>query len=117
MSDKFKLFHRILLAELKDLEDDITSWSKFLEKKHIEDKVTEYVYLQNSALFHQELKGVSLYLHTVTNETLSASATIEQIRDHYLALLDEEIKTYLFENAIRVFVQRKIEKVYQFLKD
>ena len=43
MSERLRLFTKILIAELEDLEDDIAAWGRFLEEKHRREKVTEYV--------------------------------------------------------------------------
>jgi len=121
MSDTFRLFTKILLAELEDLENDIEHWGAFLDEKHKAEKITEYVFLQNSALLGQELAGVRKILEEINHETapeeLCGNGDVASIRDYYLSFVKKEATQYQFKKAIESFLVRKIEKVCDYFKE
>jgi len=120
MSEKLKLFTKILIAELEDLESDIASWGKFLEAKHKAEKVTEYVFLQNSVLLGQELSGVRKMLQAIAHEEppaeLQGDCDVACVRDYFLRLVKKESEQYEFQRAIEVFVIKKIDKVFGYFE-
>ncbi len=116
MSEKIKLFTKSLKAELEDLEEDIESWSEFLEEKRQAEKVTEYVFMENSSLLRQELMSVKTIVDSLFKVSHPELPSIEAIRDYFLKTLREEVKKFQFPEAIMVFVSRKVEKVYTYLK-
>jgi len=116
MSEKIKLFTKILKAELEDLEDDIESWSQFLDEKRKAEKVTEYVFMENSGLLRQELMSVKTIVDSLSKVSQTELPNIEAIRDYFLKTLKDEVKKFQFPEAIMVFVTRKVDKVYTYLK-
>ncbi len=121
MSEKFRLFTKILIAELEDLEDDIANWGKYLDEKHHAEKVTEYVFLQNSALLGQELSGVKKLIEAISRESppeeLKYCSDPAYIRDYYAALVRKETEFYEFQKAIAYLVLKKIDKVRDYLSE
>jgi len=116
MPEKLKLFTKILTAELEDLEDDLHTWGLYLEEKHRNDKISEYVFLENNALLRSELVGIRTMLETISNNHPSNLPDLESIKEYYVALIKREAAQYQFQEAILAFATRKIEKVYAYLK-
>lgn len=121
MSEKLKLFTKILIAEMEDLESDIASWGKFLEAKHKAEKVTEYVFLQNSVLLGQELSGVRKMLQAIAHEAppaeLQGDCDVACIRDYFIRLVKMESEQYEFQRAIELFLLKKIDKVFAYFRE
>lgn len=121
MGEKLALFTKILIAELEDLEDDIASWGKYLEEKHRSEKVTEYVFLQNSALLGQELAGIKKVIGAIAAETppeeLKGCTDVSCVRDYFICLVRKESERCEFQRAIERFAVKKIDKVFEYLRE
>jgi hypothetical protein len=121
MSDAYRLFRKVLIAELEDLETDIAGWRAFLEEKHKADKITEYVFLQNSALLNDEMNGIRQVIADLPEASAPApgqpAADPASIRAYFLEVLEREAERYQFKEVIKTFIKRKIEKVYAYLKE
>ncbi|HNY16356.1 MAG TPA: hypothetical protein PK542_07005 [Treponemataceae bacterium] len=119
MSERLRLFTKILIAELEDLEDDIAAWGRFLEEKHRREKVTEYVFLQNSALLGQELAGIKKMVEAIADEPppegLRGCADAACIRDFFVDLVRKKARQYEFQRAIEQLAIKKIDKVCAYI--
>ncbi len=115
MREKLKLFTKVLLAELEDLEEDIATWGEYLEEKHRSEKITEYVFLQNNALLEQELGCVRTILKDLPPEPPATVKDLNTLRNWFTERIDEDICTHQFQPVIRNLMLRKIEKVYRYL--
>lgn len=116
MSEKTKLFVKILKAELEDLEEDLESWGRFLEEKHRADRMTEYVFLENAGLLKRELVSLKCLVETFEKVPSQDSPTLEGLRDFFRNLVKQEVKEYQFPGAVEELALRKIEKVYDYMK-
>lgn len=116
MSEKLRLYAKILKAELEDLEEDLESWGKFMEAKHREQKITEYVFLENTALLRQELRSVQKLVDKVGEDKAPGVTNLEGLRDHFRALFEKAVQENQFPQAVLGFVLRKVDKVYEYLK-
>lgn len=117
MPEKLKLFTKILIAELEDLEDDLQTWGQYLEEKHKSDKISEYVFLENNALLRRELFGLKTMVQAIGHKHPTNLPDIESIKEYYLALVKREAEKYEFQAAILAFATKKIEKVYDYMKE
>lgn len=116
MAEKSKLFMKILIAELEDLEDDFETWGQYLDEKHKADKISEYVFLQNNATLRQEIANTRMILDDIMKDRIPAGSDLETIREHFMTVVKEESERYQFKKAVTGLVQKKIDKVYGFLK-
>lgn len=116
MPEKIKLFVKILIAELEDLADDIGTWEKYLDERHKDDKISEYVFLQNSATLKQELDDTRIILRDIAEDSTDGYADLESVKNHYTAVVAEAASRYEFRKAIIDLVTKKIDKVYSYVK-
>lgn len=116
MPEKNKLFAKILIAELEDLADDIDTWGKYLDERHKEDKISEYVFLQNSGTLKRELDDARIILRDIVEDSTEGYSDLESVRNHYAAVVAEAASRYEFRAAIIDLVTKKIDKVYSYLK-
>lgn len=116
MPEKIRLFARILMAELEDLADDIDTWGKYLDERHKEDKISEYVFLQNSATLKRELDDTRTILKDIAEDSTEGCADLDGARSHYLAIVAEAAARCEFRKAVTDLVTKKIEKAYSYVK-
>lgn len=116
MREKLKLFTKVLLAELEDLEEDIASWGEYLEEKHRTEQITEYVFRQNNALLEREMNCVRTILEDLPAEPPDTVQDLDSLRNWFTERIDEDICTHQFQPVIRNLMLRKIEKVYRYLQ-
>lgn len=115
MSEKTKLFIKILKAELEDLEEDLESWGRYLDEKHKAERITEYVFRENTGLLKQEILSLKKLVATF-EQVPPQQATLEALRDFFRDLVRKEVKESQFPGAVEDFAFRKIDKVYEYLK-
>lgn len=116
MPEKIRLFSRILIAELEDLADDIDTWGKYLDERHKEDKISEYVFLQNSATLKRELDDTRTILKDIAADSTEGCADLDGARNHYLAIVAKAAARCEFRKAVTDLVTKKIEKAYSYVK-
>lgn len=116
MPEKIRLFTKILIAELEDLVNDFDTWSRYLDDRHKEDKISEYVFLQNTATLKRELDETRTILRDIAKKSPDVYTDLEAIRAHFLKVVAEESKRYEFGKAVIDLVTKKIEKVYAYVK-
>jgi len=116
MSDKLKLFTKILMAEIEDLEDDLEAGERQLDERHREEKITEYVYMQNRLVIRQELAGIHAIASDLSRFPPASMTGLDEIRNYYLGLLMAESTEYEFQRAVTEFVTARINRVYDYLK-
>jgi hypothetical protein len=115
MPEKIRLFVKILTAELEDLEDDLRTWGQYLDEKHRADKISEYVFLENSALLRRELAGIRTMVQAIADNHPANLPDLESIKEYYTAFIQREAAQYQFQEAIVALVKKKIEKVFRYL--
>jgi hypothetical protein len=108
-------FISIFRIELKDLEDDINDLLEILEKRKINQEITNYVYMGNKGILLSEISCVHELLdHLSTIDACryeSVEAMFEDIKDK----LDTRIADCSFPNAVHNLVQRRLEKVCAYI--
>jgi hypothetical protein len=117
MPEKIRLFIKILTAELEDLEDDLQTWGQYLDEKHRADKISEYVFLENSALLRRELAGIRTMMQAIGENHPANLPDLDSIREYYIGFVQREAAQYQFQGAIVALVKKRIEKVYRYLKE
>ena len=110
-------FISIFRIELKDLEDDITDLLEILEKRKINQEITNYVYMEN--------KGVLLNEISCVHELLDQLGTVDAYRYESVEAMFEDVKDKLdariadcsFPDVVHNLVQRRLEKVFTYILD
>ena len=106
----------ILRIELEDLHQDIQRLAKECNTGRDAGYLSENVFMQNLAIFKNELLGVHAFQHILDridpNSYDTLDAMIEDIRNQFQTL----IRSHGIVNALQIYVNRKLDKVARYVK-
>ena len=105
----------ILRIELEDLYEDIEGLIKQTTKERESRNLTNYVYMENLALFKNELLGMDAFGRILDELDLETFATLEEMVDYLKTDFREKVKSVGLAEAIDVLVERKLDKVLHFV--
>lgn len=111
-----KNYLTILRIELDDLSTDLERLIQECSKCAQEGMISENVFMQNLATFRNELLGVHSFeriLNAISPEEYeNLDSMIDDIRVQFHALL----RSHGLVDALHVYVNRKIDKVAQYVR-
>ncbi|MFO7888817.1 MAG: hypothetical protein R6V04_00600 [bacterium] len=115
MKYKIRSFQVIMRVELQDLKEDIEDLLDNNRKKFQEQKISQRVYMENEALYQNELIGIEefseLLLSKNPSEFKDLSEFIQTLKEEfYILLKKEEIAL-----AVKVCIDRKLLKVSEYV--
>jgi hypothetical protein len=104
-------FVKILLIELEDLEEDIHLLQQRYTQEHQQHQISDYVFMENVALLHNELYGIEGFYSEVRGLALERYDGLDAV----LERLHTIIRSRCHERGIAPFVcslvERKLQKV------
>jgi hypothetical protein len=110
-------FLKILLLELKDLEEDIELLMEKLTKSHEKDEVTNYVFMQNLSLMQREIFGIEGFFSELEGLRSDDFETVDDIAEAITRKMEVYCKEHFLPTSCEVVMRRKIEKIVAFFKD
>ena len=110
-------FLTILLIELDDLEQDIQLLIKHSKEEHDTHKLTNYVFLQNVALMHEELFGIESFREEISHIDASEYTSLQDLIDDLNLRIQKRVEKQGIPNSFLVAMNRKIEKVMRYIKE
>lgn len=116
MIHKREAFIKILILELEDLEEDIDLLIKECEDRHCKNEISEYVFLENLATLKNEMFGVEGFLDEVKNIDPLSYDELKDLADDLNNKIKKRIKEKGLARSVQILVERKIEKVINYLK-
>ena len=105
----------ILRVELEDLQEDIEELIAQITQEREEGGLTNYVFMENLALFRNELLGVDAFGRILDQLDPGAFATLDELVEHLKNTFRAKVKDAGLAKAIEVYVERKLEKVRQYV--
>jgi len=115
MKNKLRSFQEIMRVELQDLRDDIEDLLDSNRKKFEEQKISQHVYMENEALYKNELIGIEefsqLLLSKKSSEFKNLSEFIQTLKEEFHFLLKQEGIAL----AVKVCIDRKLLKVSEYV--
>ena len=106
---------KILQLELKEVEHDLNGLKDLYSNRHDSSEITNYVFLENTALLQSELDSIhligTLLEKTIIDEHLTPHDLLNSIDD----FIKSEVKERQFSDAIYNFVKSKLTKVSKYL--
>ena len=112
-----KLFLRILEAELKDLVEDI----EMVEDKHRESydrlKITQYVFLENTALLEKEHECLKALLKRLFAMKASEYEDVDSLAQAVVKEAKAFVECFEYPESVVAFVERKIRKVRRYFDE
>ena len=106
----------ILRIEIDDLADDIGLLVDEYRKRRDKNEITNYVFLENLAVLHNEMQGVDNLVQVLDgidpNTYTDLDAMVSDIKD----LMKAKIKTSDLAEALWTMVCRKADKVAAYIR-
>ena len=104
-------FVAILKVEIEDLAADIELLLAECQRKKDAGTITDYVYMENMALFRHELLGVRSFGRILTQTDPSRFEKLDDL----VAYLKEAFREGGYVRAINICVERKMTKVTRYV--
>lgn len=115
MNKPVKAYLAILKVEMDDLEEDLKLLIEQAQERYEKGEITNYVYLENLAVFKQELFGVDGIARRFEKNDPERFASLDELITNLKEdLLDEKARDLLPQGIISM-VERKLEKVKDYL--
>lgn len=108
-------FIGILRVELRDLQEDIEDLIEQTTKERERGNLTNYVFIQNLALFKNELLGVNAFGRILDELDVEPFGTLDELVDHLKSSFRARVKAAGLAEAINVYVERKVDKVRRYV--
>jgi PP-loop superfamily ATP-utilizing enzyme len=111
-----KKFISILRAELEDLIEDIELLMSVEKERFAKNEITNYVYMENTALFKNEIACLNDFIRLAAGIRLEDFDSLEKLGSY----IEEEFKNrrqeHEYQQAVMSFVSRKIAKVINYVR-
>ena len=117
MSDVKKKYINILRIELKDLEQDIAHLIQKCEKEKQESNLPPYIYLENLALFKNELLGLSVFDQILDDVQPDSFTSLEEMIEYLKKRCHEKIDAHGLAEAVNNYVDRRLQKVAKYVEN
>jgi len=111
MLKKREAFLKILYIELEDLNEDISILIEECEKKHCNEEISNYVFLENLAVLKNELFGVKSFLDDVKNIDPVNYENLNLLIEDLTSILEKRIHEKGIAHSIVNLIERKMNKV------
>lgn len=111
MQNIIKNFLAILKVEIEDLQADLELLIAECQRKKDEGKITDYVYMENMALFRHELQATNTFSRIVEKTDYSQFQNLEEL----INFLRDSFREGGYVRAINICIERKINKVARYV--
>lgn len=115
MPNKKEQFIEILKIELEDLKKDIELLISEAEKARVVERISNYVFLENLAIFRDEIIAVDALASFLQRSCADGCLDVEELRDKLLKLMNDKILELRMPSLMMEWVDRKVDKAYRFL--
>jgi len=115
MGSDARHFVRLFMVELDDLMDDIQLRIDLNEKRFRDDKITEYVHLENEAVLKHQIGILKKFAEIVDVIDPSNYKDTAGIEADLLARSSDFVSKFEDTEAVSLLLRRKIEKVRVFI--
>lgn len=117
MADGRSIFLKMCRAEIEDLLEDMGVVEGRLKERFTKEEVTNYVYLENDAVFRIECATLIGILKLVDGIEVSHYTSIKALRDE----LEKKIQSFVDEESAPLIIyevmSRKLRKIYSYVQD
>ena len=115
MGSDARHFARLFRVELDDLIEDIQIRIDHNEKRYRDDKITEYVHLENGAVLQHQIGALKKFVEIVDGIDPSNYKDTAGIEADLIARSRDFVSKFEDTEAVSLLLQRKIEKVRVFI--
>ena len=117
MLKKREAFLQILCLELDDLNEDISILIEECEKKHCNDEISNYVFLENLAVLKNELFGINSFLEDVKKTNSTDYDNLDSLIEGLMNILQKRINEKGIAHSIINLIDRKMKKVKIYVEE
>lgn len=115
MSKVNKKYVQILRLELEDLEIDIQKLIEHCEQTSKTSTLRANVFLENLALFNNELLAVDIFEKMLDKIDVDKFETLDDLVQHIKSGFEQKVNALGLARAITRMVNRKLEKVADYV--
>jgi len=115
MKNQIKNFLEIMKLELDDLKDDLHTLKKECKHKLQEGLITNYVHMENMALYDNELHALNSFRRILEVTEPEKFDSIDNLTTHLLETFCTVMKTCGYAEAGRICIERKMLKVAKYV--
>lgn len=105
----------VLRLELADVQHDIEALIEGITKERESGELTNYVFLENLALFRNELLAVNAFDRILDKVDPVAHAELHELVDYVRTSFRAQVEAGGFAEAIIGYVERKLDKVERYV--
>ncbi|WP_319476865.1 hypothetical protein [Marispirochaeta aestuarii] len=116
MQERVGKFLRILKVELEDLEEDINTLAGLTAKRRQDRAITEYVHMENISLLKQEFEGIKKIVDELDKVEMIEGETFPDFISRLKQRCRQTIHNSAYPDAVCIFVERKIDKVAEYIQ-
>ncbi|MBN1799448.1 MAG: hypothetical protein JW822_12815 [Spirochaetales bacterium] len=109
-------FIHMLQTELEDLIKDIELLMEVQKQRLEKSEITNYVYLENTALFKNEIACLKNFLKFSSQLDLDGFQTHDELGDYIKQEFKNQLEEHCYAQAIESFVDRKLKKIIDYIK-
>jgi hypothetical protein len=116
VKEKKLKFVRILITEIEDLTEDLGEVLAMYGQKRDKGEMTEYVFLENSALLNSEISCLKGFESFVLGLKLDDFQSLEDLGDYVRDEFRMQRRGCGYAPAIEAVFERKLQKVLTYVK-
>ena len=109
------MYLKILRIEIEDLKTDIEHLIEELKKEHEEEQLTNYVFLENLAVFGNELLGVGYFFNVLDKINPDDFDSLDSMANFIKTTLQKMVEEHGLTEAINNYAGRKLDKVKKYV--
>ena len=115
MSDKRKLFLKILKVELEEVESEIDILIKVYQSRYEKHEITHYVQQENGALLEREISCLKKMVPVLDTFSTEEYQDNESFVSGLKVFLDGFVKENQFPHAVFLIAEHKLQKVVKYI--
>ena len=115
MKQVLKNYLRILQIELEDLTEDIDMLIKDCKRKREKGLITNYVCMENVALYENELHALDAFQHILRQSDPQEYGDLEALVSHLKETFLEKARHSGYARVTQILLDRKMEKVRKYV--
>jgi len=117
MSERKRLFLKILKAELEDCLEDVEDLANLYERRRKSDEISNYVFQENKGLLAQELNGLKNVLASIDDVVLESYASLDDLAAEVDAIIQRKVLDFEDPEAVYSIAKRKLLKVLKYVSE
>ena len=115
MRGSVKEFLKIARVELEELLDNIEYRIDLIEKRKAESLITEHVYLENKAVFMNEVCCFRRFLHCLESVRPEAFRTVDEALEFILREFASQVHDCGYAPCALSFAERRLRKATRYV--